>query len=205
MVCYNFIMRENAFTEKNRISNIFTEEAISLINQKNILDLGSHHGDLSNLALNFGAKSVTGIEKIKENFDIAKDSYPEVNFVCMDIENEKILDYIKEADVIFCLGILYSLKDQEKFFLDISKNNKIKTIIVDTHYSEKDTFMTTHAHHFIVSKKDGVNENLKMLSVDNLEKIFKNSGFSILKKNTYKMNIQNDYMKDRVSFLLVRE
>ena len=190
-------MRKNALTQKSRILNIFTKECTDLIYQKNILDLGSHTGDISNFLLNLGAKSVTGIEKRKDTLDIAKNLYPKVNFVCMDIEDKKILEYFKNTEVVFCLAVLYLLKNQEKLFLDISKNTNIKTVIVDNPYLEKNTFITM--------ENGGEDVFFSMLSVENLEKMFKNSGFKILTKKQYLLNTEYPYMKNRILFLLNRD
>jgi hypothetical protein len=190
-------MREKILTEKARVSSIFNEKAIPLIQDKNVLDLGSFQGDLSNHALTLGAKSVTAIEKTKEDFDIAKDLFPDVNFINMSVEDLKILDYIEKAEVVFCLGILYLLKDQKGLFSNISKNKNIKTVIVDNAYIEEDTFIET--------QQRGENVFLDMMSISNLEKMFIDGGFEILEKQRYFMGIQNIYMQNRISFLLHRE
>jgi predicted RNA methylase len=190
-------MREKILTEKDRVSAIFTQKAISLIKDKNILDLGSFQGDLSNHALVLGAKSITAIEKTKEDFDIGKKLFPDVNFININIEDSEILDYIEKAEVVFCLGIFYLLKDPKKIFFDISKNKKIKTIIVDSAYIEEDTFVPMEHH--------GKNLFFNMTSTDNLEKMFVDSGFNILNKQRYAMGIKNTYMQNRICFLLHRE
>jgi hypothetical protein len=190
-------MREKILTEKARVSAIFTEKAISLIQDKNILDLGSFQGDLSNHALVLGAKSITAIEKTKEDFDIAKDLFPNVNFINMSVEDLEILEYIEKAEVVLCLGIFYLLKNPKDLFLNISTNKNIKTIIVDYAYAEEDIF--------VEMEQRGENVFFNIMSIDNLEKMFIDGGFTILNKKRYIMGIQNTYMRNRISFLLHRE
>jgi 16S rRNA G966 N2-methylase RsmD len=190
-------VREKILTEKSRVSAIFNEKSIPLIQNKNVLDLGTHQGDLSNHALDLGAKSVTAIEKTKEDFDIAKDLFPNVNFINMSVEDLEILEYIEKAEVVFCLGIFYLLKNQKELFLNISKNKNIKTVIVDYACVEEDVFFET--------KQRGEDFFLDMMSTNNLEKMFVDSGFEILSKTKYNMEIQNIYMRNRICFLLHRK
>jgi hypothetical protein len=190
-------MREKILTGKSRVSAIFNEKSIPLIQNKNVLDLGIYQGDFSNHALDLGAKSVTAIEKRKEDFDIAKDLFPNVNFINMSVEDLEILEYIEKAEVVFCLGIFYLLKNQKELFLNISKNKNIKTVIVDYACVEEDVFFET--------KQRGEDVFLDMMSTNNLEKMFVDGGFEILSKTKYIMDIQNIYMRNRICFLLHRK
>jgi predicted RNA methylase len=185
-------MVKRILTEKHRVSNIFTEDVISLINNKKILDLGAHQGYFSNLALSYGAKSSIAIEKIQESCDIGKNLFPKVNFINLDVEDQRVFDYVKESEVVFCLGILYLLKNPEELFKKISYHYSIDTIVVDYPYHEKD----------IVEEYDDWTFNI--MSINNIEQMFKNAGFEILVKNKYDLQVENKYMKNRISFLLHR-
>jgi predicted RNA methylase len=186
-------MVKEILTERHRVSNIFTEDVISLINNKKILDLGAHQGYFSNLALSYGAKSSIAIEKIKESCDIGKGLFPEVNFVNLDLEDQRIFEYVEESEVVFCFAILYLLENQKELFKKISDHQNIKSVVVDYPYHEIDT----------IKKYDDCTYDI--MSINNIEQMFKDAGFEILVKNKYDLQVENKYMKPRISFLLHRK
>ena len=118
--CYLFAEDIYSFLVKP-YSNAVIGNNLDMLKDATVLDIASHDGRWSFAALKNGAKKVYGIEGKKElvqssienmkKYGIAEDKY---NFVAGDIFEEIKKIPINEIDVVFCLGIFFSVK---KLFL----------------------------------------------------------------------------------------
>jgi 2-polyprenyl-3-methyl-5-hydroxy-6-metoxy-1,4-benzoquinol methylase len=182
--------RQEDYTQKIRVSNIFNQKTIELIKNKNILDLGIHQGHLSNLAFSFGAKSITGIESELDNCNQGKTLHPDIIFINRDLNVDKYLDLMENTDVIFCLGVSYYINDFNEMISKISFLSNIKTIIFETAFIEEDYNLP---------------RLYTLLSEKTLTDIFTNNNFNIVETNKYKIDTEFPYMSDRMVFVLEKK
>ena len=182
--------REQDYTQEIRVSNVFNAKTIELIQNKNILDLGTHQGHLANFAFSFGAKSITGIEANLINCDLGKSLHPDIEFINKNLNTESYLDLIENVDVIFCLGVSYYIDDVQSMVANISSCSNIKTIIFETAFIEEDLLLPT---------------SYNLLSETTLTEIFTNNGFNILDIKKYELDTDYGYMSDRIVFVLNKE
>jgi hypothetical protein len=182
--------REEDYTQEIRVSNIFNTNTAGLIKDKNILDLGIHQGHLANFAFSFGAKSITGIERSLENCDLGKSLHPNINFINKNLNAESYLDFLKDAHIIFCLGVSYYIEDFEAMVSNISSYSNIKTIIFETAFVEEDI---------------SIPNLYNLLSEKTLTDIFTNNSFNIVDTNKYKLDTEFEYMSDRIVFVLNKD
>lgn len=125
----------------NRINHRYIaiiENNKKIIENSTILDLGSHDGRFSFAALMNGASKVLGIEGRKElvessfenmkKYGISSEKYSfKEGDITQSIENIEPGTF----DVVFCLGILYHIRDHVGFLTKIKKI-KPKYLIIDT-------------------------------------------------------------------------
>lgn len=172
-----------------RESRIFSTEYSHMISGKRVLDLGSAFGDMTKMVLDMGASSCIGIEKDLSCCVTSKVKYPTLEFVNIDVEGSDIDEYLKNADTVMLIGILYLLKDQDSFFNKISQYSNIKNVIVENAFSEEDIFLKGYHN---------------ILSENNLKNMFLSNGFKILGSNKYFLHINDNYMRNRILFFLER-
>lgn len=192
-LCYNIYMektREEDYTQEIRVSNVFNTKTIELIQDKNILDLGIHKGHLSNLALGFGAKSITGIDKELENCEDGKSLHPDINFINKNLNTDSYLDLVENADVVFCLGVSYYVDDVQSMVSSIASCPNIKTIIFETAFFQEDLLIP---------------EEYNLLSEKTLTEIFTNNNFNVIDIKKYELDTDYGYMSDRIVFVLNKE
>ena len=182
--------REEDYTQEIRVSSIFNEKTIELIQDKNILDLGIHQGHLANLAFSFGAKSITGLEIEPDNCEAGKILHPQINFIYKDLNVDDYLDFVKDADVIFCLGVSYYIGDFNEMISKISSFSNIKTIIFETAFVEEDYFLPSL---------------YTLLSENTLIDIFKNNNFNITETKKYRLDTNFEHMYNRMVYVLERK
>lgn len=120
------------YRKKHIFSNLL--EYTSLKNS-NILDIGCNEGFYSFAALEFGAKSVKGLDLRNENISRAKKikqycDYTNCEFELGDVSDETILNY-GLFDIVFCFGVLYHLENPMLAIRNLRKVTK-RFLVVDS-------------------------------------------------------------------------
>jgi len=102
-----------------------------------VLDLGSHNGRWSYVAMELGARKVIGIESNKKYVKLANKIFEQKNldkdlfeFKLQNVETATL----PEVDVVLCMGLLYYLKDPIGLLRKVA-NLPNKVCIIDTFHS----------------------------------------------------------------------
>lgn len=180
---------------KTRWIHLFNKNMHQFFINKNVLDIGCLDGYSTNQFLKNNAKLVVGIDIEPKYIDKARLEYPNIDFDIQDAENIDLSVYFKNFDVISCLGLIYLLKSPTKFLNDLSVQNDVNTIIIETVYNNSKTFY---------------NKNFSFLNVDNIKNIFLSNGWKMSLEKQFIIeqidNQINDYInfKNRIVFVFER-
>ena len=109
-----------------------------LIQNKSILDIGSHTGIFSWAALQLGAKFVHGIDVEKRTVKRCMELFlkEEISSSKYKFETESIIEFLeriekKSFDTVFCFGVLYYMTEPLRLLSLMARAAK-KTILIDT-------------------------------------------------------------------------
>ncbi len=103
---YGRIVRQ---IEQNYLSSIQTVIRHIDIRNKEVLDVGAGTGAWGKLFLDYGASKVTGMDFAEKMVDVARRTYPQMDFVHCDAEKmEKIAD--KSYDIVTASYVLHGVK-----------------------------------------------------------------------------------------------
>ena len=92
---------------ENRIQVIEEYYTPFFFKDKTLLELGSGYGDIGAHFSNLGA-IVTCVEGRPEHIEIGKKKYPNLNFICADLEKQTSFGYY---DIILNMGVLYHIRN----------------------------------------------------------------------------------------------
>lgn len=149
--------------------------------KKRVLDLGCGRGFRTKTLKRF---EVFGIDVSRNNIEIAKSRYPNINFFVMQAEKLKFRsDYFNQ---IYAIDVLEHVSDLEKTLSEIKrvlKNNS--ELIVEIPYFRSESWLTTLRPNY--PSEIGHKRIFKYLE---LEKVLKKNSFSLIKKKP-KHFIQN--------------
>ena len=105
-----------------------------------VLELGSNEGRMSFAALQYGAKSVVGVDRYKDNVNLCKQNCPDASFIQSDIR-----DFLHttdlEFDVVICSGVIYHLDEHMRVFEGLGRavRKGAHTVILETAVRDPDT------------------------------------------------------------------
>lgn len=98
-----------------------------------------------------GAKSITAIDISEEMIKLAKEKYPQGNFLCKDVLK---LNNKESYDTIIMYNVYPHLMDKQKLVDKVYSLLNINGVFIVAHGSSKDTINSHHSSHAMeVSRK----------------------------------------------------
>ena len=117
-----------------RVTYLIELFGLEFFKGKNVLELGSYEGGITQLFHNLGC-NIIGIEGSNRNINISRQRYPHITFIQLDCD-KNIFEHIENTkfDIIIHWGLLYHLKFPKESILNCLKHTKyifLESIIVD--------------------------------------------------------------------------
>ena len=121
------------------------------IANKDVLDVGCGTGVLYQPLTNAGAKSITSIDLSAEMINLAKEKFPQGNFICEDILNWNTEQMF---DTIIMYNVYPHLMDKKALVDKIYNLLNTQGTFIVAHGSSRDTINSHHSSHAMeVSRK----------------------------------------------------
>jgi 2-polyprenyl-3-methyl-5-hydroxy-6-metoxy-1,4-benzoquinol methylase len=163
---------------------------------KHVLELGCLEGGHSvELAKNYKVTAIDGrndnlgrAQFIRKVFEISED---QLRFRFQDLDTETDLNEYKDCDVVFCVGVLYHLKEPWKLIEKMSKVSK--NLFLWTHYSNTSDYAV--GKYLLKRINEGAHDISTAALVPEVLWFTRNSLFECLRDNGYsepKVILDND-------------
>jgi len=128
---YSTILPDYEVQFQNWISPLKPED----LKNREILDAGCGMGRNSYFALKYGAKYVMGIDNDERSVSVAKENLTEFENATINLKSIYDLNYMKEFDIVFSIGVIHHLKYPERAINKLVKSLRPGGIILIWVYS----------------------------------------------------------------------
>lgn len=180
----------------NRRAEVLLGKNIGHVKGKRILDAGCHFGTFSSIALQMGAKSVTGIDSSAELTEQARKMFVTSDFPKNKYEfiTQDIFQYLETLpensfDTVLCFGLLYYIPDNYHL-LKLIKKVAREAVIIDTF----------SAYYSLIQGKDAV-EAISNINEDALKLPIMMHSLTQADKKYYSLPSCFEGHKKKLSFL----
>ncbi len=149
---------------------------LCVLEGSSILELGCGTGDLiGRLNPSYGV----GVDVSEETINIAQKKYPNINFICQDVEN---FDTTEAFDYIIISGTLANVENIQNLFLKVYRIANPDTRIIIDHYNQLWSPILSMGEKIGLKSKDIVHN---WLSIDDIQNFLYISGFQIVKRDFF--------------------
>jgi hypothetical protein len=156
---------------KNRVNTIKKYISIDFFKNKNLLELGAGYGHNGNEFNKIGC-NVTSSEGRNEHIEIGKKLYPNLKFINLDNDKDKIN---KKYDIILHWGLLYHLNEIENHLKNVCE-------CCDLLLLESEVCDSNDENFYLIQKEGGYDQALNIDGIKPspkyVEKILKNNNFN---------------------------
>lgn len=118
-------VREKVFNYYFPLYNKVADFINYSVKEETIVDLGCGVGHMSRIFLERGISNYIGIDFSENMLNIAKEKYPETNFILFDLKGESVKDFIKNYRIFIMLEVLEHIENDKNVLLSIPKNSQV--------------------------------------------------------------------------------